>query len=86
MQGKGSDKSYGREWLAGKGVKGSITAPVNIGAVFQGPVTNSSVPISQSRNPALLQNDARGATNNVSYQTHISLISIGIGLIYSRRS
>ena len=56
MQGKGSDKAYGQEWFAektGKGKGNSLTgtttgASVNIGAVFQGPVVGSTVPISQS--------------------------------------
>ena len=82
MQGKGSDKSYGREWLAGKGVKGSTAAPVNIGAVFQGPVTHSSVPISQSNNSPLLQNDAKDVASEVSVEP----ISIGIKLTFSGRS
>ncbi|PUU77583.1 hypothetical protein B9Z19DRAFT_150357 [Tuber borchii] len=46
--GKGSDRLVGRKWLSDQTKRQQKPSPVNIGAVFNGTVTNSSVPITQT--------------------------------------
>ncbi|KAG0643436.1 hypothetical protein HOY80DRAFT_945688 [Tuber brumale] len=47
-KGKGSDRLIGREWLSNQTKQQKKPSLVNIGAVFNGAVTSSSVPITQT--------------------------------------